>query len=51
MLGMFERTAKFVKRFDGLANRIDMAARAYSKAVKTRQFPGRLHVYGTEIQS
>lgn len=45
MLGMFERNAKFVKRFDNLANRIDAAASAYAASVRERQFPEPQHLY------
>jgi 3-methyl-2-oxobutanoate hydroxymethyltransferase len=39
MLGMFERTPRFVKRYDDLAERIGKAARAYAEEVRTRAFP------------
>lgn len=45
MLGMFEQTAKFVKKFDQLSERIQHAASAYSVAVKSRKFPGSQNVY------
>ena len=38
MLGMFERTARFVKRYDTLSERIQAAARTYSEEVKARRF-------------
>ena len=44
MLGMFERTARFVKRYDTLSERIQAAARTYSE-VKARRFPGPEHLY------
>ncbi|RJF86006.1 3-methyl-2-oxobutanoate hydroxymethyltransferase [Sphingomonas cavernae] len=40
MLGMFERTARFVKRYDDLATRIEDAATRYSEEVRARTFPG-----------
>ncbi|MBB5687781.1 3-methyl-2-oxobutanoate hydroxymethyltransferase [Sphingobium boeckii] len=40
MLGMFERTARFVKRYDNLAGRIGDAAKAYAEEVRSRAFPG-----------
>jgi 3-methyl-2-oxobutanoate hydroxymethyltransferase len=40
MLGMFERTARFVKRFDDLAARISVAAETYAADVRSRAFPG-----------
>jgi len=39
MLGMFERTARFVKRYDNLAERIDTAVAAYAAEVRDRAFP------------
>jgi 3-methyl-2-oxobutanoate hydroxymethyltransferase len=39
MLGMFERTPRFVKRYDDLATRIGEAARAYAEEVRSRSFP------------
>lgn len=45
MLGMFERTAKFVKRYDDIAGRISAAAEAYAGEVRARAFPGAEQVY------
>ena len=45
MLGMFERTPRFVKRFDDLATRIAAAAAAYAGAVRGRTFPEEGQVY------
>ena len=39
MLGMFERTPRFVKRYDDLAGRISEAARTYAEEVRARSFP------------
>jgi 3-methyl-2-oxobutanoate hydroxymethyltransferase len=39
MLGMFERTPRFVKRYDDLAARIGEAARSYAEEVRARSFP------------
>jgi 3-methyl-2-oxobutanoate hydroxymethyltransferase len=39
MLGMFERTPRFVKRYDDLAARIGAAAAAYAEEVRSRSFP------------
>ena len=39
MLGMFERTPRFVKRYDDLAGRIGAAAAAYADEVRSRAFP------------
>ena len=45
MLGLFERTARFVKRYDDLAGRIDDAAARYAAEVRDRSFPGAEQVY------
>jgi 3-methyl-2-oxobutanoate hydroxymethyltransferase len=39
MLGMFERTPRFVKRYDDLASRVSEAARTYAEEVRARRFP------------
>ena len=39
MLGLFERTPRFVKRYDDLATRIGEAAASYAQEVQTRAFP------------
>jgi 3-methyl-2-oxobutanoate hydroxymethyltransferase len=39
MLGLFERTPRFVKRYDDLATRIGEAAAAYAQEVRARTFP------------
>jgi 3-methyl-2-oxobutanoate hydroxymethyltransferase len=39
MLGMFERTPRFVKRYDDLAARIGEAAKTYAEEVRERSFP------------
>jgi len=39
MLGLFERTPRFVKRYDDLASRIGEAASAYAREVRERTFP------------
>ena len=39
MLGMFERTPRFVKRYDDLAARVGEAAAAYATEVRARDFP------------
>ena len=45
MLGMFDRTAKFVKRYDDLGARIGAAAAEYAAEVRSRAFPGEAQVY------
>ena len=39
MLGLFERTPRFVKRYDDLATRVGEAAAAYADEVRARSFP------------
>ena len=39
MLGLFERTPRFVKRYDDLATRIGAAAASYAEEVRARSFP------------
>ena len=39
MLGLFERTPRFVKRYDDLAARIGEAAATYAAEVRSRAFP------------
>ncbi|EMD82248.1 3-methyl-2-oxobutanoate hydroxymethyltransferase [Pacificimonas flava] len=48
MLGMFERTPRFVKRFGTLAEDIGKAASAYAAAVKDRSFPEDAQLYGVK---
>jgi 3-methyl-2-oxobutanoate hydroxymethyltransferase len=45
MLGLFERTPRFVKRFDDLASRIQEAAATYAAEVRSRAFPGEEQIY------
>ena len=45
MLGLFERTARFVKRYDDMAGRISAAAGAYADEVRARTFPGPDQIY------
>lgn len=45
MLGLFERTPRFVKRFDDLAGRISAAVATYAADVRSRAFPGPEQVY------
>ncbi|CAN5304448.1 3-methyl-2-oxobutanoate hydroxymethyltransferase [soil metagenome] len=40
MLGLFDRTARFVKTFDDLAGRISAAVETYARDVRARTFPG-----------
>lgn len=45
MLGLFERTPRFVKRYDDLATRVAAAAEAYAADVRARRFPGEDQLY------
>ncbi|MEH3160124.1 MAG: 3-methyl-2-oxobutanoate hydroxymethyltransferase [Sphingomonas taxi] len=45
MLGLFERTARFVKRYDDMAGRISAAAETYAAEVRARSFPGAEQIY------
>lgn len=45
MLGLFERTPRFVKKFDDMAGRISAAVEGYAAAVRDRSFPGDEQVY------
>jgi 3-methyl-2-oxobutanoate hydroxymethyltransferase len=45
MLGMFERTARFVKRYEEFGPRIGAAAAAYAAEVRSRAFPTDAQTY------
>ncbi|WP_294329241.1 3-methyl-2-oxobutanoate hydroxymethyltransferase [uncultured Sphingomonas sp.] len=45
MLGLFERTPRFVKRYDDMAGRISAAVETYAAEVRARVFPGPDQVY------
>ncbi len=45
MLGMFDRTPRFVKRFDDLAAQIGSAVETYAHEVREREFPGPDQLY------
>jgi 3-methyl-2-oxobutanoate hydroxymethyltransferase len=45
MLGLFERTPRFVKRYDDLATRIGETAAAYAAEVRSRAFPTDDQIY------
>lgn len=49
MLGMFERTARFVKRYANMAETIDQAAASYAADVRDRSFPTDEQVYRPKI--
>ncbi len=45
MLGLFERTPRFVKTFDDIAGRISAAVGTYAEDVRSRTFPGPDQLY------
>ena len=45
MLGLFERTPRFVKRYDDIAERISAAAKTYAGEVRSRSFPSADQTY------
>jgi 3-methyl-2-oxobutanoate hydroxymethyltransferase len=45
MLGLFERTPRFVKRYDNLAEQIGKAAKIYAEEVRSRTFPSADQTY------
>jgi 3-methyl-2-oxobutanoate hydroxymethyltransferase len=45
MLGVFERTPRFVKRYDNLAEQIGKAAESYAAEVRSRTFPSADQTY------
>jgi 3-methyl-2-oxobutanoate hydroxymethyltransferase len=45
MMGLFERTPRFVKRFGNLAAEITAAATSYAEDVKSRAFPTEEQIY------
>ena len=45
MLGLFERTARFVKKFDDMAGMISSAAERYAAEVRARTFPSADQLY------
>ncbi len=48
LLGLFERTPRFVKRYDDFAGRVTAAVAAYAEEVKARRFPGEEQTYRGE---
>ncbi|WP_373488797.1 3-methyl-2-oxobutanoate hydroxymethyltransferase [Blastomonas sp.] len=48
MLGLFERTARFVKRYENVAETIEGAVKAYAADVTSRAFPGPDQIYVPE---
>jgi len=48
MLGLFERTPRFVKRYGDMAGAISDAAARYAEEVRARTFPGAEQVYAAK---
>lgn len=48
MLGLFERTPRFVKRFDDMAGRISAAVETYARDVRSRAFPEPAQTYAAK---
>jgi 3-methyl-2-oxobutanoate hydroxymethyltransferase len=48
MLGLFERTPRFVKRYGDMAGAISGAAARYAEEVRARTFPGAEQVYAAK---
>ena len=48
MIGMFERTPRFVKTYENVAATISKAAQTYAEEVRARRFPGPEQVYRSE---
>lgn len=51
MLGMFERSPRFVKRYSNLRETISAAAAAYAEEVRSGAFPTEAHCYGVAKKS
>ncbi|WP_294260421.1 3-methyl-2-oxobutanoate hydroxymethyltransferase [uncultured Sphingomonas sp.] len=49
MLGLFDRTARFVKKYDDMAGRISAAVETYAGEVRSRAFPGPDQLYPAEV--
>ncbi len=47
MLGLFERTPKFVKRYAAMSEMVESAVVHYAEDVRQRKFPGPEHIYTT----
>jgi 3-methyl-2-oxobutanoate hydroxymethyltransferase len=45
MLGLFERTPKFVRRYAGMSSFVDAAVQQYANDVRNRSFPGEDQLY------
>jgi 3-methyl-2-oxobutanoate hydroxymethyltransferase len=49
MLGLFDWTPKFVRRYANLKSEIEQAARAYADDVRARRFPGPAETYFSKL--
>ncbi len=49
MLGLFDWTPKFVRRYANLKSEIEQAARAYADDVRARSFPGPAETYFSKL--
>ena len=47
MLGLFERTPKFVKRYGAMSEMVESAVAHYADEVRSRAFPGPEQIYTT----
>ena len=45
MLGLFDRTPKFVKRFGNMAANVALSVKEYAQDVRSRDFPGAEQIY------
>jgi 3-methyl-2-oxobutanoate hydroxymethyltransferase len=48
MLGLFDWTPKFVRRYADLRSEIDRAVGSYAEDVRARRFPGAAETYFTK---
>ena len=46
MLGLFDRTPKFVKRFGAMSQMVQESVGQYAKEVRSREFPSKDQLYG-----
>jgi len=47
MLGLFDRTPKFVKRYGNMSETVQSSVRQYADEVRNRTFPSRDQLYGS----
>jgi 3-methyl-2-oxobutanoate hydroxymethyltransferase len=51
MLGLFDWTPRFVRRYANLKHEIEQAARAYADDVRARRFPGPAETYFSKVKA